>query len=63
MKHVHSAFPLSFLEIAKRLQVKLGLTSRTALFMHCVTRVADQEGITRDGVLATKGRTGLREEN
>lgn len=44
LKHVHFVTSGSFLEIVKRLQVKLGLTSRTALIMYCVTRIADQEG-------------------
>lgn len=60
-KHVHFVTSGNFLEIVKRLQVKLGLTSRTALFMHCVMRVADQEGITKDGILVAKGKYGSRE--
>lgn len=60
MKHVHFLASGNFLEIVRRLQVKLGLTSRTALFMHCVTRIAEQEGITRDGVLIAKGKAGPR---
>lgn len=63
LKHVHFVATGSFLEIVKRLQVKLGLTSRTALFMYCVTRIADQEGITRDGILATKSKATRQEEN
>lgn len=55
-RHVHFLVPDNFLEIVKRLQVKKGLTSRTALFMHCVTVIADQEGITQDGVLVSKGK-------
>jgi hypothetical protein len=58
LKHVHFVTSGSFLEIVKRLQVKLGLTSRTALIMYCVTRIADQEGVTRDGVLMPKGKAG-----
>jgi hypothetical protein len=54
LKDVHFVASGSFLEIVKRLQVKLGLTSRTALFMHCVTRIAEQEGITKDGILIAK---------
>jgi hypothetical protein len=63
LKHVHFVASGSFLEIVKRLQVKLGLTSRTALLMHCVMRIADQEGITRDGVLIAKGKAGRPQEN
>lgn len=63
LKHVHFVASGSFLEIVKRLQVKLGLTSRTALFMHCVTRIADQEGITKDGMLIAKGKAGLLHDN
>lgn len=62
MKHVHFVVSGSFLEIVKRLQVKLGLTSRTALLMHCVMRIADQEGITRDGILVAKGKGAGRRE-
>lgn len=63
LKHVHFTAGSSFLEIVRRLQVKLGLTSRTALLMYCVTRIAEQEGVTKDGVLAARGRTGRQQEN
>lgn len=65
LKHVHFVVSGSFLEIVKRLQTKLGLTSRTALFMHCVMRISDQEGITKDGVLVAKGKNkaGPEHEN
>lgn len=57
-KHVHFVVSGTFMEIVKRLQVKLGLRSRTALFMHCVMRVAEQERITKDGILIAKGKSG-----
>jgi hypothetical protein len=62
LKHVHFVAAGSFLEIVKRLQIKLGLTSRTALIMHCVTRIADLEGITKDGILV-KGKAGRQQES
>lgn len=62
LKHVHFVSSGSFLEMVKRLQVKLGLTSRTAVIMYCVTRIADQEGITKDGVLVPKGKAAPSHE-
>ena len=41
---------VAFVEIVKRLMVKFGL-NKTATIVHCVMRVAEQEGITKDGVL------------
>jgi hypothetical protein len=62
LKHIHFVATGSFLEVVKRLQTKLGLTSRTALLMYCVTRIADLEGITKDGILI-KSKPGRQQEN
>ena len=62
-RQVHFVASGNFLEIVKRLQVKLGLTSRTALFMYCVMRIADLEGITKDGNLLAKAKPARQQEN
>lgn len=48
----------TFVEIVKRLMTKFGL-NKTATIVHCVMRIAEQEGITKDGVLVRQSK-GMR---
>lgn len=52
----------AFVEIVKRLMVKFGL-SKTATIVHCVMRIAEQEGITKDGILVRSRPTRPQQES